>query len=461
MCLRYWFIEIITFFLEWRTVVASGWQFSRTDAEGKQEVHKGNRFFLSLKVMNFCNGCRLYQAHSREKPFRQERAPVPFDFCVDLRNPVTRKRKWTPMPAPYVRLCLWSNISIQRLALLRAGLSQLQMQPEAFSYLVSLIVLEYPRFRGTNILQSPLKLPREDCSLLPRCDGVDRVPTVSSSWCHSPAAQSLSYSTAGTGVLVHASLIHAVVLRAAIFACVISLSDMRVACAAFGRGVKLLRCEVFHWVSQDLLILLHHFKRGFSFIRIQVWVTESTLQTGLKMYIDVYKMHVSLGPLSSHWLSGCDFHTEKKMWPWLMALKINQWTRLLVNKKRCQKNADGKRKEKNPHCLRWATANHHCTRIRFALLENSLSFVRQRVVQEVWMLGCVFVLVPSHYNFQRALFVHVWRSYKSRYRVSVCCVKNGETCTDFFFFFFWSRWKSLHQTAVFPLCILRLHPRLM
>lgn len=113
-----------------------------------------------------------------------------------------------------------------------------------------------------------------------------------------------------------------------------------------------------------------------------------------------------------------------------MALKINQWTQLLVNKKRCQENADGKRKEKNPHCFRWATANHHCTRIRFALLENSLSFVKQRVVQEVWMLGCVFVFVPSHYNFQRALFVHVWRSYKSRYRVSVCCVKNGETRSD-------------------------------
>lgn len=28
----------------------------------------------------------------------------------------------------------------------------------------------------------------QDCSLLPRCDGVDRVPTVSSSWCHSPTA---------------------------------------------------------------------------------------------------------------------------------------------------------------------------------------------------------------------------------------------------------------------------------
>lgn len=71
-------------------------------------------------------------AHSCEKPFRQERALVPFDYCVDLRNPVTRKRKWIPMPAPYVRLCLWSNISIQRLGLLRAGLNQLQMQPEAF-----------------------------------------------------------------------------------------------------------------------------------------------------------------------------------------------------------------------------------------------------------------------------------------------------------------------------------------
>lgn len=118
-----------------------------------------------------------------------------------------------------------------------------------------------------------------------------------------------------------------------------------------------------------------------------------------------------------------------------MALQINQWTQLLVNKKRCQKNADGKRKEKNPHCFRWATANQHCTTVRFTLLENSLSFVKQRVMQEVWMLGCVFVFVPSHYNFQRVLFVHVWRSYKSRYCVFVCCVKNGEIRSDYYLFF--------------------------
>lgn len=120
------------------------------------------------------------------------------------------------------------------------------------SYLGSLIVLEYPRFRGTNILQSPLKLPREASVRIARsCQGVME-------WTASPRCprhcvtrrrlhvESLSYSTAGTGILVYASLIHTLVLRAAIFACVILLSDMRVACAAFHRGVKLLRCEVFH-----------------------------------------------------------------------------------------------------------------------------------------------------------------------------------------------------------------------
>lgn len=380
-------------------------------------------------------------AHSREKPFKQERALVPLWLLRWLVESRDKKKGSGYRCLPLMWGCA-CEATFQFKGLGCCEQVSISFKCSRRRFISRLLdrswVSTFPQDKHpSKPAEAAIRTFCQDCLLLPRCDGW---PTSLRRPRHGVTrrrlhVEPLSYSTAGTGVLVYASLIHAVVSRAAIFACVILLIDMRVACAAFCRDVK--APEVWSTpLSQSRPANIFASLHRFSFIQIQV--TESTLQTRLKMYIDVYEMHVLLGLLSSHWLSGCDFHTEKKMWLWLMALKINQWTQLLVNKKRCQKNADGKRKEKNPHCFWWATANHHCTRIRFALLGNSLSFVKQRVVQEVWMSGCVFVFVPSHYNFQCALFVHVWRSYKSHYCVSVCCVKNGETRSDIFFFF-WSR----------------------
>lgn len=151
-----------------------------------------------LKVMNFSQWCRLYQmhihrafAHLREKPFGRERALAPFDYCIDLRI------SWHEKGSGYRCLPLMWGCACEATFQFKGSgrCEQVSIGFKCSRRRFISRLLDRSRVSTFSRDKHPSKAAEaatssfcQDCLLLPRCDGVDGVPTVSSSLCHSPTA---------------------------------------------------------------------------------------------------------------------------------------------------------------------------------------------------------------------------------------------------------------------------------
>lgn len=130
-------------------------------------------------------------AHSREKPFRRERAIVPFDYCIDLRI------SWHEKGSGYRCLPLMWGCACEATFQFKGSgcCEQVSISFKCSRRRFTSRLLDRSRVSTFSWDKHPSKSAEaatrsfcQDCSLLPRCDGEDHVPTVSSSLCHSPTA---------------------------------------------------------------------------------------------------------------------------------------------------------------------------------------------------------------------------------------------------------------------------------